>query len=368
MKVRSKFSIFYQRNSKSNGNNNFKVQKDRRGDDERGQLHQDKVPQGLREPFIMTGYRKPYITTKESLQSIFHINNETFNIWSHVVALLYFIVRYSVVLLELRKASSSQRDFYYPMLSSAIGSWTVYAMSSVAHIFNSKSEHLHHVFYFFDYAGISVYTYTSGQVMYFYNRPINTGWQIFESALLYTFIGASLSFLSTFLSCLSKCTFKNYKTYGSMARVLSVFVGWLNAILSLAVGVTLCSCHALTTCQSFIACNDLLITYFQRHCFYTIVGAIIYGSRVPERLLPGKFDIIGNSHHFLHVFAALSTEYAFKILEVALESRRDSANEHLAKSLVGITSCDTLLPTLIVFVGNMAIACWFTSSVYKKVG
>ena len=177
MKVRSKSSIFYQRNPKSNGNNNalnFKVKQGRDEDDKRVQLHQDKVPQGLREPYIITGYRKPYITTKESLQSIFHINNETFNIWSHVVALLFFIVRYSVVLLELRKASSSQRDFYYPMLSSAIGSWTVYAMSSVAHIFNSKSEHLHHVFYFFDYAGISIHTYTSGQVMYFYNRPINT--------------------------------------------------------------------------------------------------------------------------------------------------------------------------------------------------
>lgn len=374
MKERSKSSISGQENSKNNRNNNahnFKVQ--RRVSHESGKLYhlwnRDEVPLGLREPYIMTGYRKPYISTKESLRSIFHINNETFNIWSHAVAVLYFIVRYTVVLLELRRASSPQKDFYYPMLSSAIGSWTIYASSTIAHMFNSKSEHMHSIFYFFDYAGISIYTYTSGQVMYFYNRPINTGWRIFESALLYTAVGASLSFLSTFLCCLSKYTFKTNKAYGAVARVLPVFAGWLNTVLSLAVGVTLCSCNAVTTCpcQSFIACNELLIAHFKRHCFYSIVAGMIYGSRLPERLLPGKFDIIGNSHHFLHIFGALSTEYAFKILEVALESRRDPANEDLAKSLVGITSVDTVLPTLIVFVGNMAIACWFARLVYKKV-
>ena len=45
-----------------------------------------------------------------------------------------------------------------------------------------------------------------------------------------------------------------------------------------------------------------------------------------ERLLPGKFDIIGSSHHFLHIFDALSTEYAFKILQVAIEGREDARN------------------------------------------
>lgn len=78
------------------------------------------VPPGLRESFVRTGYRKPYSTTWESLQSLFYINNESFNMWSHIIAVLYFIVRYSVVLLELRQASSPQRDFYWPMLSSLI--------------------------------------------------------------------------------------------------------------------------------------------------------------------------------------------------------------------------------------------------------
>lgn len=370
MKGKSKFSIPGREkllNHRNNNVNHFKVQRTKTKGGKHFLYTMDEVPPGLREPYIATGYRKPYSTTRESLQSLFYINNESFNVWSHVATLLFFIVRYTVVLLELRQATSPQRDFYYPMLSSAIGTWTIYAMSSTAHLFNSKSEHMHNILYFFDYAGISIYTYTSGQVMYYYNRPINSGWTIFESALLYTTIGASLSFLATFLSCLSKVAFGKYKKYGSMARVIPVFAGWLNTVLSPAVGVTICSCHVVTQCQSFTSCNELMTTYFRRHCFYSIVGGIIYGSRLPERLLPGKFDIIGNSHHFLHIFAALSTEYAFKILEVALESRQDPRNEVLAKSLAGISSVETVLPTFIVFVGNMAIACCFARFIYKKV-
>lgn len=321
------------------------------------------VPPGLQESFIKTGYRKPYSTTWECLQSLFYINNESFNMWSHIVAVLYFIVRYSVVLLELRQPNSPQRNFYWPMLSSFIGTITVYTLSVTAHLFNSKSEQMHRIFYFFDYAGISIYTYTSGQVTYYYNRPINTKWRIFESALLYTVIGAALSFLATFYSCKSKV---DLRKYGAVIRIITVFAGWLNTVLSLTVGVTLCSCHDVTACQSFIACNELLITYYWRHCFCSIVGGIIYGSKLPERLLSGTFDIIGSSHHFLHIFGALSTEYAFKILEVALESRQDPRNEMLAKSLAGISSLETLFPTIVVFVVNVAIAFWFAKSIYNS--
>ena len=137
------------------------------------------------------------------LQSLFYINNETFNMWSHIVVCFYFIVQYSVLLsIELGSSSSPKQDFYYPMLPSAIRSITICVLSATAYTFNSWSEKLHRVFYFSDYADIRIYTYTSGQVrMFFDNRPTRTGWRIFETALFYTIIGASLSFLATFLCC-----------------------------------------------------------------------------------------------------------------------------------------------------------------------
>lgn len=321
------------------------------------------VPSGLHEAFVKTGYRRPYSTTWECLQSLFYVNNESFNMWSHIIAVLYFIVRYSVVLLELRQPSSPQKNFYWPMLSSFIGTVTLYTLSVTAHVFNSKSEKMHRIFYFFDYAGISIYTFTSGQVMYYYNRPVNTQWRIFESALMYTLLGAGLSFFSTFYSCKSKV---HLQKYGPLIRVISVFAGWINTVLAPTVGVIMCSCHDVTTCQSFVSCNELLITYYWRHCLCSVAGGVIYGSRMPERLLPGIFDFIGSSHHFLHIFGALSTEYAFKILETALESRQDPRNEIMAHSLTEISSLETLLPTIVVFVVNIAISFWFAKSIYNS--
>ena len=31
------------------------------------------------------------------------------------------------------------------------------------------------------------------------------------------------------------------------------------------------------------------------------LGCLMYAARVPERLLPGAFDVFGASHHFLHI-------------------------------------------------------------------
>ena len=45
------------------------------------------------------------------LQILFYINNETFNMWSHIVVCFYFIVQYSVLLsIELGSSSSPKQD------------------------------------------------------------------------------------------------------------------------------------------------------------------------------------------------------------------------------------------------------------------
>ena len=38
-----------------------------------------------------------------------------------------------------------------------------------------------------------------------------------------------------------------------------------------------------------------------------LLGAMIYGARLPERIYPGKFDIWGCSHQILHVLVVLAT-------------------------------------------------------------
>jgi adiponectin receptor len=40
--------------------------------------------------------------------------------------------------------------------------------------------------------------------------------------------------------------------------------------------------------------------------FLYILGAGLYAARVPERLWPGKFDLLGSSHQIFHVFVVLA--------------------------------------------------------------
>jgi adiponectin receptor len=37
-----------------------------------------------------------------------------------------------------------------------------------------------------------------------------------------------------------------------------------------------------------------------------IMGAIFYMTKFPERLYPGKFDLLGNSHQIFHIFVIMA--------------------------------------------------------------
>lgn len=51
--------------------------------------------------------------------------------------------------------------------------------------------------------------------------------------------------------------------------------------------------------------SDALFYYIVMD-FSVLVGGIMNVARIPERWLPGKFDIVGNSHQIMHVLALFS--------------------------------------------------------------
>ena len=44
----------------------------------------------------------------------------------------------------------------------------------------------------------------------------------------------------------------------------------------------------------------------------TSVGVLMSVLHFPERLFPGRFDLVLNSHHFLHVFGVMGAYFAQK--------------------------------------------------------
>ena len=131
----------------------------------------DKVPSFFREPFIISSYRKCDSSAWYCFKSLFQATNETINIWSHVLAFAVFMLRFASA---FAKHKLQEDPFVYPLLCFAFGICVMLAMSVSAHLFNCMSTKACHVCFFFDYAAISVYTFTAGQVFYFYSRPVNT--------------------------------------------------------------------------------------------------------------------------------------------------------------------------------------------------
>ena len=112
---------------------------------------------------------------------------------------LYFLVHFSQTLSE--DTHPIFDPFNLPMLSAGIGTVTVYLTSGSVRLFNPMSEKAYKTCFFFDYAGISLMTSTSCQVLFFYTRPMNTGLMIFESPSLFFSVASCLSFLGTYLCC-----------------------------------------------------------------------------------------------------------------------------------------------------------------------
>lgn len=224
------------------------------------------------------------------------------------------------------------------------------------------SERGYKICFFFDYAAVSLYTFTSSQAMFFYVRPMNTQCIIFESPSLYLCLAALFSFLVTYGCCKTDAAVNKFST---LLRALPALVAWVFSTLPFTAGVTLCSCHAtISSCRALSACSSESVSYYLRHVFCTILAGFMYSSRLPERLFPGRFDLIGNSHHFLHLCVALATEYAFKILDLNVSYLK---KEHLLEETTAYVSLiNTMGVAILVMFINAGISFWFAKNLKVK--
>ena len=307
------------------------------------------TPEWLREPFINSGYREAYSTAWQCLQSLCYLHNQSLNIWSHLVTSLYFMVRFGIV---FSASDHSLMDpLYLPLVSAALGTIVQYSTSAIAHLFCCISKRAYKTGFYLDYAAISFYTFTSSQVMFFYTRPIYTKWVIFQSPYSYLCIAALLCGIATYSCCK---TGANTSKFSTLFRTVPFFAAWMNTGLPFIAGVTFCSCHATKNCLAFSACSDLSIGYYVCHVACTCLLGLVYSSRIPERLWTGKFDIFGSSHQLFHILAALSTEFALRVIELSIKQAKDEA-----EAMSDVSFFNTLGLSVVMLIANALIAVKF---------
>ena len=266
---------------------------------------------------------------------------------------LYFLVHFSQTLSE--DTHPNFDPFNLPMLSAGIGTVTVYLTSGSAHLFNPMSEKAYKTCFFFDYAGISLMTFTSCQVLFFYTRPMNTGWMIFESPSLFFSVASCLSFLGTYLCCKTNST---NNVFSTSLRAAAFLAGYLNTTVHYLGGAVFCSCLDDDTCLAFSACGRLSRDFYVSHVVNMILSDLLYSGRFPERIFPGMFDLIGQGHQLMHVLSAIGTEFAYRMIELHRKQAQESAVKMVA-TVSRVLLFNTLMLTIFMLVLNAGIVLCF---------
>ncbi|NXG26668.1 PAQR9 protein, partial [Grallaria varia] len=278
-------------------------------------LRWDEVPEDFVECFILSGYRRLHCSAQECLASVLQPTNETLNFWTHFIPLLLFLSRFGRLLL-LRGAGDV--PFHHPALLPlwcyASGVLLTFAMSCTAHLFSCLSPRLRATFFYLDYASISYYGFASTVAYSYYLLP---GLSLLDAGALSRYVQQRLGWQ---LDC----------SLPIAAYRLLV----LPVALALAVGCTAACCRSRAACCAYpfavrtfvfamplsMACpimlesllfdlrtrNPTLFVYFYRRYFWLLVAAFFNVSKIPERIQPGLFDIVGHSHQLFHIFTFLS--------------------------------------------------------------
>lgn len=286
------------------------------------------LPHYLRDnEFILRHYRADW-PLRETFMSLWSIHNETGNIWTHMLGFLLFLGLTIYTAAKIPKVvrlptleGLLQLPFHTPMVpflsslqlkvgeSLALGSGSGGAapqpiarwpfllflagamlcllFSSLCHLFSCHSARLSHVLWRFDYAGIAALIATSFFPSVYYSflcdAPARNTYLVAISLLGLAAVAASLLPL--------------FQTPAYRAFRAALFFGMGFSGVIPCVHKVVAYPHEPTV---------LLTALYEAimGAFYGL-GALFYATRVPERWLPGKFDIAGHSHQIFHVLVIL---------------------------------------------------------------
>lgn len=302
-------------------------------------MHQ--VPQFVREPYIMSGYRDTdNITLHQCIATLFTVHNETFNIWSHIFAAIAIIVYSTSVFYQHGVIGN---PLIYPLVCFATSVCLAFTSSWFAHLFCCMSWTVRHTCFYIDYASISVFTFTAGLGFICYSRPLDDdAFILHRHPLVFISISISLSFINMFLCCLSRHRYRKYRFFIRTGTYVFKYFFDISPFMM----------RCLTSSST---CDPVTVSYFKRHMLCYGISAFVNATRLPERLLPGFFDFLGYSHHIFHVLLTIGNFDAFNALMWDMRNRR----EELLASPFQPTFSTTIGSMIILLAVNFSIVAWF---------
>jgi len=247
-----------------------------------------KLPSWMKDnEFIKFSHRPELNSTAECFKSILGVHSETGNIWTHLIGFIAFIIC-TIVFYVKPFCDQCHTDLDVRekliFLFFFIGAILCLGLSFLFHTLCCHSEHVSKLFCKLDYVGISLLTVGSFVPWIYYGFYCQ-----YTPKVVYLTSISILGVGCIFVTMLDKFS---TATYRPIRALLFVCLGLFGIVPT----VHFLHDHGWSAGMVEASVHRVLIMGF-----LYILGAVLYGCRIPERFLPGKFDIWFQSHQIFHV-------------------------------------------------------------------
>lgn len=242
----------------------------------------EEMPEHLRfNPWILSGYRPPEQSTLQCIKSICALHNETINIFSHGLPILYVLLNGGQLLSPAQSLPSYLTYYHACHLISCLSPWLG---SFLYHVFmNHKAgAGLYMRLLQADMAGIWI-TQTFGAL-----TTISVSFITFSETV-------RCAFLLLYL-CLALCSLQRGLTARNSWQRAASF-GPLVMMRAIALVARLSTKQVLP--------DSWHLVHVLNQEVLPILGAFISSARIPERFFPGLFDLMLNSHNIMHCLVVM---------------------------------------------------------------
>jgi len=308
-------------------------------------LKYNQVPALFVEPYIFNGFRsidQPWIYYWKSL---FHKHNETINVWSHLIGILYMV---HLLIYYYQRLNFFENAHSWPFAVSLCTAILMFICSAFAHLLHSKSESIHMTCFLIDFIGVSLHGFGSGFLHIYYCAP---QWYYEIIQYYYVFILLLFGILACFLNCFAQYYY--HRPYPLIKRICQFFpcgILWIYSITPLFIRLY----------SSNILLNPSLICHLAQIILF-LFGGILFGFDIPQRFWPGTLDFIGQGHQLFHLCIYLITICQMHGVYWDYEQFQNVINQRNKPDLI---ICAGSIVFLIV--SDMGIVYFFRQKIHKK--
>ncbi|KAI5815743.1 hemolysin-III related-domain-containing protein [Pyronema omphalodes] len=253
--------------------------------------------------YIIRGYRPESRSLYKCFASITYLHNETINIYTHLLAAVYFL--WLVPQLHSTIAprySSSTTDDITAFSTFFLSAVICLGLSATYHTICNHSLPVAKFGNQLDYLGIIVLIVGS------YLPTLHYGFMC-RRDLVWRY-WSMMGFLGGMCAIVTLIPMFRTPAWRSFRATMFVFLGG-SGFVPVLHGLSLYGWDALNQRMGLNWCIIEGLLY--------VTGAVIYAMRVPEKFYPGRFDLVGASHQIFHCFVVAAALAHFKGLVVAFD-------------------------------------------------